>query len=79
MAPVTNSRHLFIEVPTGSPVPGKTTVHDVSQTVDLENAPLDGGFLLRVLVVSIDPYMRGKSKFPSSYLVTAISIDETVQ
>lgn len=78
MAPITNGRHLFNEVPTGSPVPGKTTVHDVSQIIDLENIPLDGGFLLKVLVVSIDPYMRGKSEFLKSYLSTAVNIDETI-
>ncbi|KZP04315.1 NAD-P-binding protein [Athelia psychrophila] len=62
MAPVTNGRHLFNEVPTGFPVPGKTTVYDASQTIDLENVPLNGGFLLKVLVVSIDPYLRGKMR-----------------
>lgn len=66
-------------MPTGYPVPGKTTVQDVSQTIDLENVPLDGGFLLKVLVVSIDPYMRGKSEFSESYLVTATSIDRRLQ
>ncbi|KZP04312.1 NAD(P)-binding protein [Athelia psychrophila] len=62
MAPVTNGRHLFNEVPTGYPVPGKTTVYDASQTIDLENVDLNGGFLLKVLVVSVDPYLRGKSE-----------------
>ncbi|KZP17720.1 NAD-P-binding protein [Athelia psychrophila] len=62
MAPVTNGRHLFNEVPTGYPVPGKTTVYDASQTIDLENVDLNGGLLLKVLVVSVDPYLRGKMR-----------------
>jgi len=62
MAPVKNSRHLFQEIPTGYPEPGKTTVHDDSQTIDLENVPLNGGFLVKILVLSIDPYIRGRMR-----------------
>ncbi|KAF7333731.1 NAD(P)-binding protein [Mycena venus] len=42
----------------GYPVPGETTVYDTSQTIDLETAPLNGGFLLKTLVLSVDPYFR---------------------
>lgn len=62
MAPVTNGRHLFNEIPSGYPIPGQTTVYDVSQTIDLENVALDGGLLLKTLVVSVDPYLRGRSE-----------------
>ena len=57
---------------TGYPEPGKTTVYDDSQTIDLENAPLNGGFLAKTLVLSIDPYLRGKMRDPSipSYSVS---------
>ena len=72
MAPVINGRHLFNKVPTGYPVPGETTVWDESQKIDLENVPLNGGFLLKVLVVSIDPYQRGKSEFVEFYQCTPI-------
>ena len=44
------------------PEPGKTTVFDASETIDLENISLDGGFLVKVLVLSIDPYMRGRMR-----------------
>ncbi|KAJ7081244.1 hypothetical protein C8R44DRAFT_823687 [Mycena epipterygia] len=64
MAPTTNKRVLFAEIPEGYPVPGKTTVHDASETIDLENVPLNGGFLLKTLVLSIDPYMRGRMRSP---------------
>ena len=50
---------------TGLPEPGKTTVYDESQTIDLETAPLNGGFLTKVLALSIDPYMRGRMREPS--------------
>ncbi|KAI0709915.1 NAD(P)-binding protein [Earliella scabrosa] len=64
MAPVKNGRFLFNEVPTGYPVPGKTTIYDESQTIDLDTVPLEGGFLLKVLVLSIDPYLRGRMRSP---------------
>ncbi|KAF8558790.1 alcohol dehydrogenase [Imleria badia] len=62
MAPVTNARQIFNEIPTGYPIPGQTTVYDTTQTIDLENVPLNGGFLLKTLVLSIDPYMRGRMR-----------------
>ncbi|KAJ6518391.1 hypothetical protein DFH09DRAFT_1428202 [Mycena vulgaris] len=46
------------------PVPGETTVYDTTQTIDLETAPLNGGFLIKTLVLSVDPYMRGKMRHP---------------
>lgn len=59
-----NSRVLFNEVPKGYPEPGKTTVYDTTQTIDVENVHLDGGFLLKTLELSIDPYMRGRMRHP---------------
>jgi len=64
MPSVPNGRLLFNEIPTGYPEPGKTTIYDVSQTIDLDNAPLEGGVLLKLLVLSIDPYLRGKMRSP---------------
>ncbi|KAI0750203.1 NAD(P)-binding protein [Daedaleopsis nitida] len=58
MAPVNNGRVVFNEIPTGYPVPGKTTIYDESQSIDLENEPLHGGILVKVLILSIDPYLR---------------------
>ncbi|KAJ7470112.1 hypothetical protein B0H11DRAFT_2041456 [Mycena galericulata] len=62
MAPVQNSRVLFNSIPEGYPVPGETTVYDTTQTIDLETVPLNGGFLVKTLVLSIDPYMRGRMR-----------------
>lgn len=35
---------------TGMPVPGKTTIWDTSETLDLDNVPLEGGALVKILV-----------------------------
>ncbi|KAJ8474584.1 hypothetical protein ONZ45_g15904 [Pleurotus djamor] len=66
MAPIKNARHLFNEIPVGYPIPGKTTIHDESETIDLETVPLNGGILIKTLVLSIDPYLRGKMKAPDA-------------
>lgn len=77
MAPTTNGRVIFNEIPTGSsnplthrsfnlipvagfPDPGKTVVYDSTPTLDPDAVALPpGGFLLKTLYLSIDPYMRG--------------------
>jgi NADPH-dependent curcumin reductase CurA len=43
----------------GYPELGKTTSTDSSEKIDLDNVALNGGFLVKTLVLSIDPYMRG--------------------
>jgi NADPH-dependent curcumin reductase CurA len=48
----------FIHSSTGYPVPGETTVYDTTQNIDLETVSLNGGILLKTLVLSIDPYFR---------------------
>jgi NADPH-dependent curcumin reductase CurA len=48
----------------GFPVPGKTTVTDASGTIDVDTVALDGGFLVKTLVLSIDPYMRHRMREP---------------
>lgn len=42
------------------PQPGIDIVHDSSSTIDLEGIPLDGGLLVKTMVLSIDPWMRGQ-------------------
>lgn len=53
-------------------MPGKTTVYDQSQTIDLENVKLHGGFLVKTLCLSVDPYFRGRMREPEveSYLAS---------
>ncbi|TCD61391.1 hypothetical protein EIP91_008528 [Steccherinum ochraceum] len=66
MSIVKNSRHLFNEIATGYPIPGQTTVYDDSQTIDLDKAPLNGGVLVKILYLSIDPYLRFKMRHPEA-------------
>lgn len=49
----------------GFPVPGETTVYDTSDTIDIDTVTLDGGYLIKTLELSIDPYMRGRMRAPS--------------
>ncbi|EPS94416.1 hypothetical protein FOMPIDRAFT_1134389 [Fomitopsis schrenkii] len=67
MPPVRNARILFNDIPAANtyPEPGKTTICDDSQTIDIETTPLDGGFLVKTVALSIDPYMRGRMRDPS--------------
>ncbi|KAJ7434418.1 hypothetical protein FB451DRAFT_951904, partial [Mycena latifolia] len=46
------------------PVPGETTAYDTSETIDLEMEPLNGGFLINTLVLSISPSIRGTMRSP---------------
>ena len=62
MSPVPNPRLIFNSVPTGVPVPGETTTCDASQTMDVDAVDLHGGFLVKVLAASIDPYMRNRMR-----------------
>ncbi|KAJ7448516.1 hypothetical protein FB451DRAFT_1288701 [Mycena latifolia] len=78
MAPITNSRVLFNSVPKDYPVPGETTVYDTSLTIDLNNHPLNGGFLVKTLVLSIDPYMRGRMRSPDKSYLSAFPLGEPI-
>ncbi|KAF7983654.1 hypothetical protein HWV62_19535 [Athelia sp. TMB] len=64
MAPVRNARVLYLAHPTTYIQPGETTRYDDSQTIDIENVPLNGGFLLQSIVISSDPYIRTRLHAP---------------
>ncbi|KAF9464075.1 hypothetical protein BDZ94DRAFT_535170 [Collybia nuda] len=69
MAPTRNACFVFlksIESAAGYPVNGKTFAYDDSPRIDLDKAPLNGGALVKTLVLSIDPYMRGKMQAPDT-------------
>ena len=74
MAPVRNARVIFKSIPAPNTFPEseKIALYDESQTIDLETVPLNGGFLVKTLVLSIDPYMRGRMRDPNieSYAVS---------
>jgi NADPH-dependent curcumin reductase CurA len=56
----------------GYPEPGKTTVYDTTEMIDLQTVVLNGGILIKTLELSIDPYMRGRMRAPEikSYSVS---------
>ncbi|KXN88465.1 Zinc-type alcohol dehydrogenase-like protein PB24D3.08c [Leucoagaricus sp. SymC.cos] len=64
MTPVRNARVLFkghIE-PQGYPDPNKTIAYNDPQTLDLENTPLNGGFLTKTLTLSVEPHVFGRMR-----------------
>ena len=44
------------------PEPGKTTVYDTTETIDLQTVILNGGILIKTLELSIDPYIRDRMR-----------------
>lgn len=64
MAPVRNARVIFVEIPNGLPDPQRSVKYDESETIDLDNVPLNGGFLAQAVAFSIDPYMRSRMREP---------------
>ncbi|KAF8321735.1 alcohol dehydrogenase [Clavulina sp. PMI_390] len=65
MAPIPNPQVLYDKIPTQYPLPGEHLIYQPdSETIDLENVPLDGGVLVKTLYASIDPYMRGRMRDP---------------
>jgi NADPH-dependent curcumin reductase CurA len=65
MAPIVNRRVLFNEVPQGIPEADKISTFDTTTTIDLDAVPLNGGVLVKLLLISPDPYMRGRMRDPS--------------
>ncbi|KAF8441615.1 alcohol dehydrogenase [Boletus edulis BED1] len=68
---VTNKRIIFKEYPKGLPIPGQTTTFDASQTIDLDNVPLNGGILVKLLVLSLEPYIMARMQpfMPNMYQI----------
>ena len=64
MAPIQNAAVLFAEVPTGYPEPGKHLKYVTDRTIDLDTVDAQGGIVTKNLVISIDPYMRGRMRAP---------------
>ena len=49
----------------GYPESGKTYVFDDSQTIELDTVLLSGGALVKIIALSIDPYMNRRMLVPS--------------
>ena len=63
----TTHRHGHTEYP----IPGQHIIYDESQTIDLDNVPVNGGILVKILALSIDPYLRRMMvdpKIPSNFV-----------
>jgi len=76
MTKVTNPRVLMNKyIDDGYPIPGETIVYDTTEQIDLDS-PLEGGVLVKVIFVGIDPYQRGRMRSPNpkskSYSVTSV-------
>ena len=70
MAPIRNAAVIFTQVPTGYPESGKHLKYVTDRTIDLETVDTNNGIVVKNLVISIDPYMRGRMRDPTlkSYL-----------
>ena len=61
----------------GYPEPGKTTVYDTTETIDLQTVVLNGGILIKTLELSIDPYIRNRMRAPEVNLKSySVSCEE---
>ena len=61
MSVVENGRVIFSEPPSTIIVPG-THLTYTKETLDIDAIPLNGGVLTKTILLSADPYMRGKLK-----------------
>lgn len=62
MGPTRNAAVVFAEIPTGYPEAGKHIKYVQDRTIDLDTVDTQGGVVTKNLVVSIDPYMRGRMR-----------------
>ncbi|KAJ7432400.1 hypothetical protein FB451DRAFT_1111698 [Mycena latifolia] len=73
--PISNPRIVFAQRPgDGLPVTGRHIVLDDTRFIDLDGVSLNGGFLTKTLVLSLEPAMRERMRDPKvpSYTTTAI-------
>jgi NADPH-dependent curcumin reductase CurA len=62
MAPIQNAAVIFAGIPTGYPEAGKHIKYVKDRTIDLDTVDTQGGIVTKNLVISIDPYMRGRMR-----------------
>ncbi|KAG6839784.1 hypothetical protein C0991_011699 [Blastosporella zonata] len=79
MAPIRNAKAIFNAIPSGFPEPGKDIVYDDSKTIDIDRVALNGGFIMKTLVLSIDPYMRGRMRAPEIESLTGYGVGVVVR
>jgi NADPH-dependent curcumin reductase CurA len=66
MAPIRNAAVVFNGVPTAYPELDKHVKYVTNRLIDLNTIDTQGGIVVKNLVVSIDPYMRGRMRAPES-------------
>ena len=64
MVLIRNAAVIFTEVPTGYLEAGKHIKYVTDRTIDIDTVDTQGGVVTKNLVVSIDPYMRGRMRVP---------------
>jgi NADPH-dependent curcumin reductase CurA len=62
MAPIQNAAVVFAEIPSGYPEAGKHIKYVKDRTIDIDTVNTQGGIVTKNLVISIDPYMRGRMR-----------------
>lgn len=62
MPPLLNPRLLFQQIPTGLPDAQTVFKYDTSATIDIDSMDLLGGLIVKVLALSLDPYMRNRMR-----------------
>lgn len=67
MTLITNVREIFNEHVSGYLKPGQTTIYDYSEKIDLDACPLNGGFLVKNLYLSVEPLVFGRMRNPETY------------
>jgi NADPH-dependent curcumin reductase CurA len=58
-----NTQIIFSKIPTAYPQPGEH-VTVAKSTIDLDAPLAEGDYLIQTLVLSVDPYMRGRMRAP---------------
>jgi NADPH-dependent curcumin reductase CurA len=62
MAPIRNAAVIFAEIPSTDLEAGKHIKYVQDRTIDLNTVNTQGGIVTKNLVLSIDPYMRGRMR-----------------
>jgi NADPH-dependent curcumin reductase CurA len=62
MAPIQNAAVIFAEIPSGYLEAGKHIKYVKDRTIDLDTVNTQDGIVTKNLVISIDPYMRGRMR-----------------
>jgi NADPH-dependent curcumin reductase CurA len=77
ITPIRNAAVIFSEVSTGSLEPGKHMKYVTDRTIDIDTVDTQSGIVTKNLVISIDPYMRGRMRAPEtkSY-IPSFKLDE---